>query len=195
MAFPTTPANGDTHTVGSITWSYNSTTDIWTQANTSGSGGGVPTGTVVSLATSTEPTGYLECNGAAVSRTTYSNLFVIISDNYGAGDGTTTFNLPDLRGEFIRGFDNSRGVDSGRNFGSAQSDENKQHGHAYVLNRDNNGGVGTDGGFITRNIASHNSVIGPATGSASAASGSAIGTSGGSEARPRNVALMYCIKT
>ena len=40
MAFPTTPANGDTHTVGSVTWSYNSTTDIWAQANTSGSGGG-----------------------------------------------------------------------------------------------------------------------------------------------------------
>ena len=43
MAFPTTPANGDTHTVGSVTWSYNSTTDIWAQANTSGSGGGPTT--------------------------------------------------------------------------------------------------------------------------------------------------------
>ena len=43
MAFPTTPANGDTHTVGSVTWSYNSTTDIWAQANTSGSGGGATT--------------------------------------------------------------------------------------------------------------------------------------------------------
>jgi hypothetical protein len=47
MAFPTTPANGDTHTVGSITWSYNSTTDIWAQANTSGSGGGASPDQVV----------------------------------------------------------------------------------------------------------------------------------------------------
>ena len=59
---------------------------------------GPPTGTVELYAGATAPTGYLLCNGAAVSRTTYAALFEILGTTYGAGDGTTTFNLPDLRG-------------------------------------------------------------------------------------------------
>jgi microcystin-dependent protein len=58
----------------------------------------VPTGTLSMYAGSTAPTGYLICNGTAVSRTTYAALFGIVSTDYGAGDGSTTFNLPDLRG-------------------------------------------------------------------------------------------------
>lgn len=68
------------------------------------------------------PSGWLECNGAAISRATYSTLFASIGTNYGAGDGATTFNLPDLRGEFLRGADRGRGVDAGRAVGSAQGD-------------------------------------------------------------------------
>lgn len=68
------------------------------------------------------PAGWLECNGAAVSRATYGTLFAAIGVNYGAGDGATTFNLPDLRGEFLRGADRGRGVDAGRAIGSAQGD-------------------------------------------------------------------------
>lgn len=68
------------------------------------------------------PTGWLECNGAAISRATYGTLFAVIGTNYGAGDGATTFNLPDLRGEFLRGADRGRGVDAGRAIGSAQGD-------------------------------------------------------------------------
>ena len=82
----------------------------------------VPTGSVHMMATTTAPSGYLKCNGAAVSRTTYADLFAIIGTAHGAGDGSSTFNVPDLRGEFVRGWDDSRGVDSGRNFGSSQSD-------------------------------------------------------------------------
>lgn len=67
------------------------------------------------------PSTYLICNGAAVSRTTYAALFAKIGTTYGAGNGTTTFNLPDLRGEFVRGWDNGRGVDTGRVLGSAQA--------------------------------------------------------------------------
>lgn len=81
---------------------------------------GVPVGSVFHLAASSVPPGYLECNGAQVSRTTYAALFATIGTTYGAGNGSTTFNLPDLRGEFIRGFDNGRGADSGRTFGTAQ---------------------------------------------------------------------------
>ena len=72
---------------------------------------GVPSGSVFCMAVATVPSGYLECNGAAVSRTTYAALFAIIGTNYGTGNGSSTFNLPDLRGEFIRGFDNGRGAD------------------------------------------------------------------------------------
>ena len=58
--------------------------------------GGIPTATIVPWSQSTAPTGFLECAGAAVSRSTYAALFAVISTTYGAGDGSTTFNLPDL---------------------------------------------------------------------------------------------------
>ncbi|WP_308184982.1 phage tail protein [Neisseria polysaccharea] len=70
----------------------------------------------------TAPTSWLKANGAAVSRTLYAALFQSIGTTYGAGDGRTTFNLPDLRGEFIRGWDDGRGIDSRRALGSGQSD-------------------------------------------------------------------------
>ena len=58
---------------------------------------GIPTATIVPWSSSSVPTGFLECNGAAVSRSTYSALFAIISTTYGAGDGSSTFNVPDLQ--------------------------------------------------------------------------------------------------
>lgn len=81
-----------------------------------------PSGAVAFFAGATAPAGWLKANGAAVSRTTYADLFRAIGTTYGAGNGSTTFNLPDLRGEFVRGFDDGRKVDSGRALGSAQSD-------------------------------------------------------------------------
>lgn len=80
----------------------------------------VPAGSVFYRASNTIPNGYLECDGSAVSRATYSTLFSVIGTTYGIGDGSTTFNLPDLRGEFIRGWDNTRGIDSGRAIGAWQ---------------------------------------------------------------------------
>jgi len=58
---------------------------------------GIPTATIIPWSTGSVPTGFLECAGAAVSRSTYSALFAIISTTYGAGDGASTFNLPDLQ--------------------------------------------------------------------------------------------------
>ena len=75
---------------------------------------GVPSGTVIYHAANTAPTGFLKANGAAVSRSTYSDLFTAIGTTFGVGDGSTTFNVPDLRGEFMRGWDDSRGVDGSR---------------------------------------------------------------------------------
>lgn len=63
----------------------------------------LPAGSIIPFAGSNIPAGYLLCNGAAVSRTTYANLFGVISTLYGAGDGSTTFNLPDLRDRFLEG--------------------------------------------------------------------------------------------
>jgi len=77
-------------------------------------------GTIAYVGMNSTPTGWLKANGAAVSRTTYADLFSAIGTTYGAGNGSTTFNLPDLRGEFIRGFSDGRSVDSGRTFGSFQ---------------------------------------------------------------------------
>lgn len=71
----------------------------------------VPIGAIFSFPLETPPTGYLICDGSAVSRTTYADLFAVLGTSYGAGDGSTTFNLPDYRGKFLRGYDNGAGND------------------------------------------------------------------------------------
>ncbi|MFA1668143.1 tail fiber protein [Chromobacterium piscinae] len=86
------------------------------------------TGQVAFFAMTTPPDGWLPANGAAISRSTFASLFAAIGTTYGAGDGTTTFNLPDLRGEFVRGWDAN--VDQGRVFGS------KQKGSLVIHNDD-----------------------------------------------------------
>jgi microcystin-dependent protein len=85
-----------------------------------GASGAVPAGAVAFFGRTTAPTGWLKANGALVSRTVYATLFSAIGTTFGAGDGSTTFALPDLRGEFLRSWDDGRGVDTGRTLGSAQ---------------------------------------------------------------------------
>ena len=91
----------------------------------------VPSGAVMHFATQSAPTGWLKADGSAVSRTQYPALFVAIGTTFGVGDGRATFNLPDLRGKFVRGWDGGRNIDPGRAFGSAQADEIKTHKHRY----------------------------------------------------------------
>lgn len=74
----------------------------------------VPIGTVLMFSGSSAPTGWLLCYGQAASRTTYDELFAVIGTTYGDGDGSTTFNLPDLRGRVVHGLDNIGGSDAGR---------------------------------------------------------------------------------
>lgn len=74
----------------------------------------VPTGTVVSYAGSTAPAGWLLCDGLAINRTTYANLFAAIGSTYGNGNGSSTFNLPDLRGRIVFGVDNMGGTSANR---------------------------------------------------------------------------------
>lgn len=76
--------------------------------------GGTPAGTVVSYAGSTAPSGWLLCFGQAVNRTTFSDLFSVIGTTYGAGDGATTFNVPDCRGRVDAGKDDMGGTPASR---------------------------------------------------------------------------------
>ena len=134
-----------------------------------------PSGAVMAFAMNSPPTGWLECDGSAVSRTTYAALFAAIGTTFGVGDGSTTFNLPDLRGEFVRGWDNGRGVDSGRSFGSWQDHELEAHTHTINYGSSGASTYSAD----------------PDDGNLQAQSGS----TGGDETRPRNVALLYAVKT
>jgi microcystin-dependent protein len=86
-------------------------------------------GRIGTFAMATPPPGWFRANGAAVSRTVYAALFAKIGTTYGAGDGFSTFNLPDPRGKFIRVLDDGRGIDAGRMLGSDQSDEMRSHNH------------------------------------------------------------------
>jgi len=112
----------------------------------------------------TPPTGWLECNGQSAAA--YPNLVAL---------GITS--VPDLRGEFVRGWDNGKGTDPGRALASSQLDEFKSHTHQakgiYNL-------IGASNGF---------NWDGASNGTATTLA------TGGTETRPRNVALMYCIKT
>ena len=74
----------------------------------------MPSGSLMPYAGSSAPTGYLLCDGAAISRTTYSALFALVGTTYGSGDGSSTFNIPDLRGRVIAGQDDMGGVSADR---------------------------------------------------------------------------------
>lgn len=79
-----------------------------------------PASMIAYFSRGTAPSGWLKANGAQISRTAYAGLFAAIGTMYGAGDGFNTFNLPDLRGEFLRGWDDGRGVDASRVFATIQ---------------------------------------------------------------------------
>jgi len=149
-----------------------------------GQGGIVPAGTVIPYGSTSAPYGYIKCNGAAISRTVYADLFAAIGTNFGGGDGSTTFNVPDLRGEFIRGWDDGRGIDSGRSFASFQNHQFQDHYHAY---QDHTAGFGYQTHYSGPHGPTHHY-------DQSRNTGSPANGNYGSETRPRNVAMLYCIK-
>lgn len=152
----------------------------------------VPTGMVVPFAGSSAPTDWLLCNGAAISRTTYSDLFGICSTTYGVGNGTTTFNIPDLRGYFVRGKDTSGTVDPDvRDLGSTQTDAFQGHKHSVTQNAQKHDEEGAEAG--------ESSLSDYSSASISIGSPTTDGVNGTprteSETRPVNMALNYIIKT
>ena len=162
--------------------------------------GMIPSGAVMYFAGQTAPTGWLKANGAAVSRTAYAALFAAIGTTYGTGDGRTTFNLPDLRGEFVRGWDDGRGIDSRRALGSAQSDairnitgklDSGQNQAEQLFDN-----VITSGAFgkeqATKQWTFDSSARGDAVTAVTFDASRVVPTA--NENRPRNIALLACIK-
>lgn len=161
-------------------------------------------GQVGYFAMATPPSGWLKRNGAAVSRTTYARLFAVIGTTFGAGDGSTTFNLPDGRATFDRGLDEGRNLDKGRVLGSFQGTQNANHTHGATTAVD---GAHThtmsfkldrSPGDAGNAVFGDEDYYGTYTGSTSSAGAHnhavTIGSSGGDESRPYNVAYLPCIR-
>jgi len=163
---------------------------------TSESGSAFVPGMVMGFGMISPPAGWLECNGAAVSRETYSALFDAIETTWGVGDESTTFNLPDLRGEFIRGYDNSRGIDTGRTFASSQGDAIRDIPGTWRDAYDH--GTASTGAIVE--ILSNSPTGDTALATPSQTGGrryefdasNVVPTA--NENRPRNIAVLYCIK-
>jgi len=152
----------------------------------------VPVGTILPFAGGTAPFGYLPCDGVEKSRTAYPALFAALATTWGEGDGTTTFNLPDLRGRFLRGqsgtaltdpdaasrFAIHNGGAMGDNVGSYQLDEIRSHSHAAPMR--GNGPAAPFAGFGIGDTAGYPTQYTYAA--------------GGSESRPVNAAVLWIIK-
>ncbi|MCM2317942.1 MAG: phage tail protein [Pseudomonas sp.] len=187
-------------------------------------------GQVATFAMSSAPAGWLKANGAAVSRTTYAALFAKIGTLYGAGNGSTTFTLPDLRGQFPRYWDDGRGIDAGRGIGSDQDGAIQSHGHtgstsgsgghthtassssggahSHLVKEGNTrpvssgGDTLTSGDDYTQSIAYHSNTSSDGdhthaitvTAIVDHTHPVTISATGGAETRPRNTALLACIK-
>lgn len=148
-----------------------------------------PIGSTIDHAANTPPTGFLECDGSAISRTTYAALFAVIGTTWGSGNGSTTFNIPDFRGYFKRGWAHGGSVDSGRSFASTQQDAFQGHFHAQPNGSQAWGAVGSlDAGNVNGSQVSLANTGSPVN----------DGTNGvprtASETRPVNKALLICIK-
>lgn len=161
----------------------------------------VPAGAILPFVNSSAPPGYLKANGAAVSRVTYARLFQRIGTFYGAGNGTTTFNLPDLRGCFIRGLDEGIGRDPNRALGTIQGSQNLSHTHAATSDAQGEhthallksaGSNNSPGGYVSPANAGNATVNTEPAGRHTHTI--TVQASGGNESRPVNIALVYCIK-
>lgn len=152
-----------------------------------------PPGAVVMLGSPNIPTGYrlLKCNGAAVSRTAYADLFAAIGITYGAGDGVYTFNVPEARSEFPRFADDGRGIDFGRIVGSKQSDAIRNITGSFGGNV-NDGNWDKSGAFYSSGYPSNGSD--GSSGGGLIAFDASIVVPTANENRPRNLALLACIR-
>lgn len=152
-----------------------------------------PIGVVEAFAADVVPAGWVKCNGASLLRTDFPNLFAKIGTTFGQGNSPgDTFQVPDLREEFVRGWadDKTGGPDSGRVFGSSQTDTMQGHKHDIqrtIYSETNNGGgypAATGVGVARTDNFIGNPIPDGANGSPRT----------GPDTKPRNVAMLYCIK-
>ena len=145
---------------------------------------GSPVGTVAHFAGATPPTGWLHRNGDLISRTTYANLFAVIGETFGAGDGSTTFALPDDRDLF------DRGMPSGGTIGTEQADATAPNGLALYSNADSGGSstvpFGREFTAATKNVYQYSQGL--------AITGTYVKFFGDSETRPKNRHYLPIIK-
>ena len=160
--------------------------------------GSFPAGAVVYFAMPTAPSGWLFCNGASVSTTTYASLFAAIGYTYGGAGGN--FNLPNLNGQFIRSWDSTGAVDPGRVFGSNQAQAYLNHGHTATstdaghVHQISGTGPNANGGGGGWLVNPQGFLTPTNTGFAQITTVVNTSTTGGNETRPVNVALYACIK-
>lgn len=146
----------------------------------------LPVGTMVGFPLNKIPPGFLEIDGSVKSIAVYPDLAAFLGTAFNKGDeGTGNFRLPESRGEFLRGWDHGRGVDAGRLIGSFQADLIKQHVHDMSAIATTTVNVGISGGANYSAATGDNGASGVAT---------RINTTGGTETRPRNLAVMWCLK-
>lgn len=158
--------------------------------------GGSPIGSIIYYPAATIPFGWMECDGRTLNKNIYTNLFNIIGYTYG-GSGNN-FNIPDLRGEFIRGWDNGRGVDKNRALGSSQVGTT----HLHIMGPGNAGAINAawSDSLWTFEANTKEDLRKVATTSIPGANGGTVPYSSSSatllpyKSRPRNVALVACIK-
>lgn len=173
----------------------------------------IPVGAIQDFARSTAPTGWLKCNGAAVLRSSYADLDAAIycgdilnptalfgyraTTNVSPSSNRSTSGdyivLPDFRGEFRRGWDDGRGTDAGRAFGTAQADELKSHDHTASTSV-----TVSNGTNVLRTKVGGSQGVSEAGGyglfTITASATTTVNASGGTETRPRNIAVLTCIK-
>jgi microcystin-dependent protein len=150
----------------------------------------LPAGAVQAFAMNNAPAGWLAADGTAVSRSTYAALFAAIGTTYGAGDGSTTFALPDLRGIFVRGSGSQTisGITYNKTFAAKEGDafQGHQHGKGWVNS------TASIGASLDVLISPNSATTGTGYGSTSDGTNGTPRTA--SETRPANIALLYCIK-
>lgn len=140
----------------------------------------LPVGAVVAFPKTAVPPGFLEIDGSVKSIATYPDLFAYLGTAFNTGgEGAGNFRLPESRGEFLRGWDHGRGVDAGRAIGSYQTDDLKAHTHKYGNTHNATYGLSSTG------------VIGLNPSMSINYDTSSVG---GTETRPRNLSVMWCIK-
>jgi hypothetical protein len=188
--------------------------DAVTEAKVSVKNGFVPTGAVFHFVASSVPNGYLKCNGDTIPNG--SGTVQGVTADFSALYALVGATLPDLRGEFIRGWDDGRGVDSGRSINTAQTDQNKQHNHTasatstvtdpghehdingylfdVISNLSPTGIIQDDDRVSSREVDADADAIQSNTTGITVATSVTVDNDGGTEARPRNIALLACIK-